>query len=357
MFFDLYTTVFLITILILVITVVDIRNNRLMGRDTAGWAILACVMIALSTSGEYIDSLLNGSGPGWIFVHQAGRLVEFCCAPIICIALSFAYGSPVNGILAKRSVIVHILFELVCVIPGFIFYVDGINLFHRGPLYLLYIAYFMASLVYAFLTVVRKGKAYQTYVDEVLFWILVILSTGVIIQFLYSSIRIFYLCMAVVNMLLCIRNDKTMLQVDAVTGLLNRKCYDVDLSEHEGDFILYLFDVDLFKQVNDMYGHATGDICLQTVAAIILDAFGDYGQCYRIGGDEFASVVEMDVSQQKDAESRFIQLVADARRHDERMPKVSFGCSRHRAGHHIQSMIDEADETLYHNKMAGRAKV
>ena len=65
MFFDLYTTVFLITILILVITAVDIWNNRLMSKKTAGWAVLACVMIALSTRGEFIDALLNGSGIGW----------------------------------------------------------------------------------------------------------------------------------------------------------------------------------------------------------------------------------------------------------------------------------------------------
>lgn len=357
MFFDLYTTVFLITILILVITAVDIWNNRLMSKKTAGWAVLACVMIALSTSGEFIDALLNGSGIGWTFVHLGGRFVEFCCAPVICIALAFAYGSPIHGGVAVKSAIAHILFEIVCVFFGLIFYVDEINLFHRGPLYLMYLAYFMSTVVYAFITVIRKGKAYQSDVDAVLYLILSILSVGVIIQFVDSRIRVFYLCMAVINMLLCIRNDKTMLQVDAVTGLLNRKCYDVDLSEHKGDFILYLFDVDLFKQVNDTYGHATGDLCLQTVAAIILDAFGSYGQCYRIGGDEFAAVVEMDLQQQIQAESRFRQLIKDARNHDERMPDVSFGYSRHRDDHHIQSMIDDADENLYRNKMAGRKNV
>ena len=356
MFFDLYTAVIMIALLIILITAVDIHNNRLMSKDTARWAILACVMIGLSTSGEHVDALLNGSGLTWISVHVAGRLVEFCCAPVICIALAFAYGSPVNGEVAIRSAFIHILFELVCLFPGLVFYVDEINLYHRGPLYPVYLAYFTAAVVFAFMTVIRKGKAYQNDVDQVLFWILTILVTGVIIQFLYSGIRIFYLCMAVVNMLLCIRNDKTMLQVDTVTGLLNRKCYDVDLAEHDGDFMLYLFDVDLFKQVNDTYGHTVGDICLQTVSAIILDAFGSYGQCYRIGGDEFAAVVEMDLQQQVQAESHFRQLVKDAMEHDERMPDVSFGLSRHRDDHHIRSLIDEADENLYHNKMAGRKK-
>ena len=114
--------------------------------------------------------------------------------------------------------------------------------------------------------------------------------------------------------------------------------------------------MDLFKQVNDTYGHTVGDICLQPVSAIILDAFGSYGQCYRIGGDEFAAVVEMDLQQQVQAESHFRQLVKDAMEHDERMPDVSFGLSRHRDDHHIRSLIDEADENLYHNKMAGRKK-
>ena len=144
MFFDLYTAVIMITLLIILITAVDIHNNRLMSRDTARWAILTCVMIGLSTSGEYVDALLNGSGLTWISVHIAGRFVEFCCAPVICIALAFAYGSPVNGKVAIRSAFIHILFELVCLFPGLVFYVDEINLYHRGPLYPVYLAYFTA---------------------------------------------------------------------------------------------------------------------------------------------------------------------------------------------------------------------
>ena len=65
----------------------------------------------------------------------------------------------------------------------------------------------------------------------------------------------------------------------------------------------------------------------------------------------------MDLQQQIQAESRFGQLIKDARNHDERMPDVSFGYSRHRDDHHIQSMIDDADENLYRNKMAGRKNV
>lgn len=52
--FHLYTAVIMITLLIILITAVDIHNNRLMSRDTARWAILTCVMIGLSTSGEYV---------------------------------------------------------------------------------------------------------------------------------------------------------------------------------------------------------------------------------------------------------------------------------------------------------------
>ena len=51
--------------------------------------------------------------------------------------------------------------------------------------------------------------------------------------------------------------------------------------------MLIVFDLDNFKYINDTYGHQAGDQCLKVIAECLKKAYSRYGNCYRIGGDEF----------------------------------------------------------------------
>jgi diguanylate cyclase (GGDEF)-like protein/putative nucleotidyltransferase with HDIG domain len=85
---------------------------------------------------------------------------------------------------------------------------------------------------------------------------------------------------------------------DNLTGLGNQRAYeeaigDAILNADPGDsLILYLLDVDRFKQVNDRYGHPTGDAVLARLGELIEELAP--GRGYRIGGDEFAVVEQGD---------------------------------------------------------------
>jgi len=86
---------------------------------------------------------------------------------------------------------------------------------------------------------------------------------------------------------------------DALTGLPNRHMLQERLAEcvkeaHSlGSFALILIDLDGFKSVNDMLGHAAGDLVLREVAHRLEIAAGDAGMTARMGGDEFAIVMEV----------------------------------------------------------------
>jgi len=82
---------------------------------------------------------------------------------------------------------------------------------------------------------------------------------------------------------------------DALTGLVNRTIFqgrflDGRLADPEMVPLdaLILFDIDGFKLINDTYGHAAGDACLEVVAKRLADGFSDALMVARIGGDEFA---------------------------------------------------------------------
>lgn len=85
---------------------------------------------------------------------------------------------------------------------------------------------------------------------------------------------------------------------DGLTGLLNRRGFDDRLAamltgapEAIGaGFDLFLFDLDRFKEINDIHGHLLGDRCLQHVAAVLRAELPADWEVARWGGDEFALV-------------------------------------------------------------------
>jgi len=85
---------------------------------------------------------------------------------------------------------------------------------------------------------------------------------------------------------------------DALTGLLNRRSYELQLDQavararrYGWPFALVLLDLDNFKVVNDQYGHAAGDAALRAVGSELRAALRSGDVAARLGGDEFALLV------------------------------------------------------------------
>ncbi|SFH75007.1 diguanylate cyclase (GGDEF) domain-containing protein [Pseudobutyrivibrio sp. OR37] len=84
-------------------------------------------------------------------------------------------------------------------------------------------------------------------------------------------------------------------RTDELTGMLNRRAFDdiikkyiAQFEEDNTDFVMFLIDIDRFKQINDMYGHDFGDEVLKKAASIIRNVTANNSVAFRIGGDEFA---------------------------------------------------------------------
>jgi diguanylate cyclase (GGDEF)-like protein/PAS domain S-box-containing protein len=85
---------------------------------------------------------------------------------------------------------------------------------------------------------------------------------------------------------------------DILTGLPNRVLFKdwlkqefIHASRHGGGFTLLFVDLDLFKPINDLYGHATGDLVLRQVATLIRQCIREEDTVARLGGDEFALIL------------------------------------------------------------------
>jgi diguanylate cyclase (GGDEF)-like protein len=122
-------------------------------------------------------------------------------------------------------------------------------------------------------------------------------------------------------------------------------------------------DIDLFKQVNDNYGHKVGDQVLKKLAAICSEALREIDIIGRVGGEEFAILLpETDKTNALDAAERLRAAIADNLIPIENgLPirmTVSIGVASLTSNDdNLDVLLSQSDEALYEAKKSGRNKV
>lgn len=150
---------------------------------------------------------------------------------------------------------------------------------------------------------------------------------------------------------------------DDLTGLYNRRGFftlanqQMELTKRTGNgFLLFLFDLDYLKQINDKQGHKSGDRALVNLANSLIIAFRSGDIIARIGGDEFAVVA---LNCQPDGEKDLQNTI------NQSLEKFKLSCSIGTAYYKgentsLNELIDVADRELYtmkkkhHTTLLGR---
>ena len=156
--------------------------------------------------------------------------------------------------------------------------------------------------------------------------------------------------------------------LDPLTELPNRRALDERLKvewarvqRHGGLLSFIMADIDLFKQVNDTYGHGTGDRLLQQVAKAIVNQCRQIDLPARYGGDEFAIIVpDEKASAAACLADRCRQAIEGIRLdvgQDSVQTTASFGVADVLGLSSQEALIRSADEALYQAKQAGRNRV
>jgi diguanylate cyclase (GGDEF)-like protein len=155
--------------------------------------------------------------------------------------------------------------------------------------------------------------------------------------------------------------------IDSLTGLLNRRAI-LEYGTHEWQrakrfarpLCCLLLDIDHFKNINDTFGHATGDQVLRTISEEVqtslrkTDAFG------RFGGEEFLLITtETDLQQAETLADRIRQKIESIKftgLSDQKIT-VSIGVAILDTQEALDELINHADEALYLAKNRGRNQV
>lgn len=157
-------------------------------------------------------------------------------------------------------------------------------------------------------------------------------------------------------------------KIDNLTGAHNRTALDeviereVNLSlRHESALSMLIFDIDHFKQVNDNYGHATGDDVLRECVECSRHALRSSDVLFRYGGEEFVvllpGVDSHGVELAAERLRRIIEKHAFTSRQGTVPITISIGTSTIGLHDTATNMLERADKALYRAKHAGRNRV
>ncbi len=155
--------------------------------------------------------------------------------------------------------------------------------------------------------------------------------------------------------------------IDSLTNIYNRRAFDefaqksvMRAQREQSPISIILMDIDLFKQVNDKYGHQVGDKVLQEFSARLKNSLRQYDILARYGGEEFTLLLP-------DTSTKTAMIIAEKLRDTIAQPvfylegekqlsvTASFGVATNK-GESIdwQQLISFADQALYQAKASGR---
>lgn len=158
-------------------------------------------------------------------------------------------------------------------------------------------------------------------------------------------------------------------RTDGLTGVANRRWFEEVAAQevarsqrYHQPLSMILFDIDLFKQINDNHGHATGDAVIQTAASVVKEAIREVDFVARVGGEEFAILLPgIHQGQAVTMAERLRELIAGrvASHQDLQLNfTASLGVSECRLDDlGFGTLLHRADQAMYMAKQRGRNRV
>lgn len=307
---------FALSVLIILLVDFSLKQNRMLLPDQSlyRWMILLNITLLLLDSGTW---LLNGQT-----FPQARLLNLFCTTAYYCLTpmMSLLYvrlcdiklGVPPAERERMRlfyyiPLVLNFVLSIASVRYSLLFHVSADNVYSRGSLLGMSFLLSYSLLAVAFFRVfhkrrqARKAVSQSTYLPNrqgmrtLLIFPLLPLAGG-LAQAVYNQITVVWLTTVAALLIVYINMQNIEIATDALTGLNNRRQTDAylwGLIQDRGKYpsmTLAILDINHFKQINDQYGHITGDSALKAMAEAMRSVCGKDAFYSRYGGDEFVIV-------------------------------------------------------------------
>lgn len=162
-----------------------------------------------------------------------------------------------------------------------------------------------------------------------------------------------------------IKQERNQAMVDPLTGIPNRLAYEERLEQEVARWkrfatplVLVMWDVDLFKKINDSFGHRAGDKVLRTIARTLEDGIRETDFMARYGGEEFVQLMTgSSLEECLPVAEKLREAIKNTGFHfrDQSVTiTASCGLAEFRDGDSVEQWFERADKALYKAKQEGR---
>ena len=255
------------------------------------------------------------------------------------------------GLISIVLLVINIFYPLVFSVS------DG--RYQRGFAYIIFLifaAFYILDSLYLYVKRVKKNGSLKLFPVHI-FLIPVIL--GVVIQAFFVEIAITWtsIAISVAGIMTALKNE--IIFTDCLTGLYNRVYLEFlhkrACNKKDCWVSGIMIDLNGFKQINDNYGHAEGDLALCIVADLLRKSFSEYGVVTRYAGDEFVIMLNTTDDQliQKIIESAKKNFVTENEKNDKPYQlSASMGYAiTNLSNETIDDFMNRIDEQMYQDKL------
>ena len=313
-----------------------------------------CVYYLAGSSNIVIKVLVFLSGSG-LFLGNV--MIGYLWAKFIMVHMNIPFSDIRRNIYRTIGLISIVLLVINIFYPLVFSVSDG--RYQRGFTYIIFLifaAFYILDSLYLYVKRVKKNGSLKLFPVHI-FLIPVIL--GVVIQAFFVEIAITWtsIAISVAGIMTALKNE--IIFTDCLTGLYNREylkfLHKRACNKKDCWVSGIMIDLNGFKQINDNYGHAEGDLALCIVADLLLKSFSEYGVVTRYAGDEFVIMLNTTDDQliQKIIKSAKKNFVTENEKNDKLYQlSASMGYAiTNLSNETIDDFMNRIDEQMYQDKM------
>mgnify|MGYP002798339932 FL=1 len=313
-----------------------------------------CVYYLAGSSNIVIKVLVFLSGSG-LFLGNV--MIGYLWAKFIMVHMNIPFSDIRRNIYRTIGLISIVLLVINIFYPLVFSVSDG--RYQRGFAYIIFLifaAFYILDSLYLYVKCVKKNGSLKLFPVHI-FLIPVIL--GVVIQAFFVEIAITWtsIAISVAGIMTALKNE--IIFTDCLTGLYNREYLEFlhkrACNKKDCWVSGIMIDLNGFKQINDNYGHAEGDLALCIVADLLLKSFSEYGVVTRYAGDEFVIMLNTTDDQliQKIIKSAKKNFVTENEKNDKPYQlSASMGYAiTNLSNETIDDFMNRIDEQMYQDKM------
>ena len=313
-----------------------------------------CVYYLAGSSNIVIKVLVFLSGSG-LFLGNV--MIGYLWAKFIMVHMNIPFSDIRRNIYRTIGLISIVLLVINIFYPLVFSVSDG--RYQRGFAYIIFLifaAFYILDSLYLYVKRVKKNGSLKLFPVHI-FLIPVIL--GVVIQAFFVEIAITWtsIAISVAGIMTALKNE--IIFTDYLTGLYNRVYLEFlhkrACNKKDRWVSGIMIDLNGFKQINDNYGHAEGDLALCIVADLLRKSFSEYGVVTRYAGDEFVIMLNTTDDQliKKIIKSAKKNFVTENEKNDKPYQlSASMGYAiTNLSNETIDDFMNRIDEQMYQDKM------